>query len=334
MDAIVGGDVELIGVEVILDSRKRLNNIATLSTDVEVVQSRARGENVRRCTDTIAGANLGTSRTGQKSENVAAVLKSSSELCSVDGKAESLVRRTNIDIGILLNRGLNALTVIVVETGIDHPGIVVISGHVVSKTQNTTLRRIDTGWRIAGDARDEWKGPVIAIRLTVTTVSKMVDSAPWSLDTFRGINAKRRNALPSTVIGNTSSTVVVADTVVAIGGVKALILSLHVLALGLVEWTKIKTIGHDHNITPWAGVPVGIVVALLRALISSTIVVGVLASEDSGAVSQIVVLEILIGSEKTSVSLPTIATVIPLPALVKTALQDHIVVLATEIGDR
>jgi len=260
---------------------------------------------------------------------MAAVLECAPELSRVDGEAKRLVGGTNVNIGILAHGGLDSLTVIVVEAGVDHPGIVVISGHVVSEAEDASLGR-----ELGRTIKNVRQSPVVRVGLAVATVAKMVDSAPGGLDALGRVNAKRGNAFPRSFVCNAICLIVVTNAVGASGSVEATILTLHILTLRLVKRAQIKTVGHDDNIAPRAGVPVGVVVALFWALVAATIVVGVLTGEDGGAVAKILVLQILIGCEQSSISFTAVAVIIPLPALMQSTIVLNIAILPIDVVSR
>ena len=103
MYALAGVDGESVGDEVVFHRGERLDNVPPLPSHVHIVDATRAG---RRLRDIGAWAEL---------HDVRPVLEGAAKLGSVDGQPEGLVGGgTNVDIGVLFNRGTLASTTAIV----------------------------------------------------------------------------------------------------------------------------------------------------------------------------------------------------------------------------
>ncbi len=99
MDTIVLIDGQFIGHKVVLHSRIRLDNVPTLPTDIEVMDSAILGSSVSKSTSRAELHDVGT------------VLEGTTKLSGVDGQTKRFVGgRADVDVGILLHGGENSGT--------------------------------------------------------------------------------------------------------------------------------------------------------------------------------------------------------------------------------
>jgi hypothetical protein len=169
-------------------------------------------------------------------------------------------------------------------------------------------------------------------RETATNVAEVVVTSPNVLVALRSVNAEGSSPNPLASTGDVVNGVNIGDEF-------ALLLSdgdeacgtigntsidpanrgnaapalLDVLGLSQVGGATLRLVGQDGEITPLSGVPVRIIVTLLRALETTAFTVGVLASVD-GAVA----VELLVGVKQTLVALTVLAALIGSQALVTT----------------
>eukprot|EP00049_Salpingoeca_infusionum_P009361 m.156097 g.156097 ORF g.156097 m.156097 type:complete len:361 (+) comp14313_c0_seq1:1209-2291(+) len=115
MDEVALCNVKVIRHKVILDRRKGLHNVATLAPYVKVINGAGTKEVCRLGCSTWTGADFGCGRAWDKAEHVATVLERTSELGSVDGKAQGSVLCTNVNVWVLADWRNNASTPVVVE---------------------------------------------------------------------------------------------------------------------------------------------------------------------------------------------------------------------------
>jgi len=170
MHRIAFSDLKVVWHEIVLDGWEALYNVAPFATHVQVINVRVLHK-VLGCYASDArchGFAIVSGWTRLDVENVTSILERTTELGRVDGETEGSVHGTDVDIWVLSHWGLDTLTVVLVEARVGHTTIVVISGDVISETKNALL--------IVTKVRD---GPVVAVGLTVSTVTEMVDSRPW-----------------------------------------------------------------------------------------------------------------------------------------------------------
>eukprot|EP00052_Salpingoeca_macrocollata_P005044 m.45055 g.45055 ORF g.45055 m.45055 type:complete len:607 (+) comp14625_c0_seq1:849-2669(+) len=331
MHAVRVENGQIVGHKIILHRGEGLHNVASLAAHIEVVQCATILEKV----GILAGGALahGGNRVGRghngaahEAEDVAAVLEGASKLRRVDGQSQALVFRAHVHRGVLLHGRLNALAVVLVERRIDSVRVVVVRGNVVAHAHHAAEGLVG-GTIGQGNVRQR---PVEGVGLAVTAVAQVVDTAPGCLLADGRGNAVGGNHHPVAAIGRALRLIVELDAVVASGSVAAQSLRLDVVRLGAVKVAEVQAIGEDGNVAPGAGVPVGPVVALLGALVATTVVVGVLAGEDGRAVAQVVVAQVLVGGEEAAIALAAVALVVPLPRLMQAAVGGNVLPVAVE----
>ena len=151
VDPVVGVDGETVGVEVILDGREGLDDVATLATDDDVV-------------DLVVADAVGA-RLDQ--EDVRAVLEGAASLGGVDGQLETL-HDANVDGGVLLEG-----RELIVEGGVDEP-VDVGGGDVVADAEDAA-----TGLAVlAASLLGGGQGPVVGGHVSVEGVSEVVVTRP------------------------------------------------------------------------------------------------------------------------------------------------------------
>ena len=105
VDTLVLVDGQSIGHKVVLHGRICLDNVPTLSTDIEVMDGASFGISVSE----------GTARA--ELHDVGAVLEGTTKLSGVDGQTKRFVSgRADVNIGVLLHRGENSSTTVEVIT--------------------------------------------------------------------------------------------------------------------------------------------------------------------------------------------------------------------------
>lgn len=267
VDVVVLVDLEVSGDEVVLSGGVALHDVSSLSTDVQVVDLGSGGDS--------AG-------TGDDAEHVAAVLEDTSGLSSVQSEGEVVSRGG--DGGVVLDGG-----VVGVVAGVHVEGDLTDSD-VVTDTEDTSAGR--GGFHASLVA---WDGPVVVSSVSVDGVSKVVVTGPGGLLAVRLADSPGWDGGPCT--SSLSAVSLVVGSHLSISSV-AEVLGHDVLGLSLVQSTVVLVVGHDHDILPWRGVPVGVVVMLLSALKSIAGGSGVLA----GGHSSIVVAGVLVSSEQSLVT--------------------------------
>lgn len=270
MDIIVALDKQTGWHEIVLGSRVGLDDVSSLSSDVQV-------EDTSSWSDSGSGSDL---------EGVGSVLEGSSELVGVD------VHLQHPDVGRggwgvvsvdLLDGGVSVSTdewswvvadwslQLATVSGKKIPVVLVSvsGGDVVSQTQHAGFVDI---------VRD---GPVVSRGVSIKSVSEMVVSVPWSWKALWSWDSVRSDSDPLGVSDGVTGVLVVLDL---IGTLPSL---LDVLGLSGVVWASEGIRGQDGDILPRSGMPVRIVVSLFWALIS-VVASSVLGWSGSSVVSVLV----------------------------------------------
>jgi len=175
VNAVAGGQLELVGLKVVLHGRKRLDNVSAFSSHVQVPQF-ARGAS------RASGALLDV-------EGVRAVLECSAELIGVDSESESLNGdQSNVNSGVFFHRGHNSLIKVFIQGGIGSSGIIVIGGDVIANAKDAFGDLGGAGrveFDILSQVTNGGDGPIVLQGLIVYTITQMVHARPGAFDTDR-----------------------------------------------------------------------------------------------------------------------------------------------------
>jgi len=273
VDVISGAGIKNLRDKVVFNGRINLHNVASLSSDVEIE-------------DTGGVRNSGGS--GANGEDVCSILEGSSGLSGVEGHGvvASHIAKARIldDRGVLLS----------VERTVDRgaPWVVVSSGNVVTNTKRAVLLNV------VGNS------PVVPTGIASVGIAEMV------VTSFLALEAVGRGDTPSRLAQPLSSTLSARELVVESRNVTE-VLCLDVLALSLVKVASLSSVGKDGNILPWSRMPVGVVIALLRALETATTASWILAG-----VSSSISAGLLVSEEESLISLSPFAVLVVLVAFV------------------
>lgn len=271
MYPISNAKVQVGGNEVVLGGGIGLNDVSTLTTDVQVEDA-----------STIDGES-GTVGNLADFEGVRSVLESTGELIGVNsqGDVEDSVFLSigrNIDVGILLQG--SAFTVL---GRVGRPGIEVSGGDVVSETENSL------GGNIIWDSPVEEGGDGVTISVDYGSVTEMVVSTIGSRQAERSVNSPGGIDVPGSSVGK-------AFLFVVVFGLGAEVLVLDVLGFRFVPGALGSVVSEDDDVLPGRWMPVGIIISFFLAFESTTTSSSVLASRAS------VVSNVLIGNVKTLVA--------------------------------
>lgn len=126
--------------------------------------------------------------------------------------------------------------------------------------------------------------PVVSRGLAAKSVTEMIFSAPRCKDTLGRRDVPGANLFPNVTEGLTGTLIVdKVDLLRGVGTIETGPLVHDVLRLLLEKVTAaIHVISEDGNVLPWGGMPVRVVITLLRAFKSVTIAIRILAGELSG----------------------------------------------------
>jgi len=289
VDPVVGGDRELAGDEVVFDRRESLDNVTTLTTDVQVPDGTS-GEAGRTLLDV---------------EQVSTILESTAKLISVDGESERLLVRANVDSRVLTDR-----RVVTVHGGVDVPSVVIISGDVVTETEDTLgiFSVVDLGGTSGGisEGIKIREGPEVVGHISGTTsVTEVIVTGPRGLAT---VNSRETpgELLPSATSISASRGRSSGQDSTSGGSRSTLVLEVVVLRVGPDVGAAGDIRGEVGDISPRGGLPVRIVVTFFRAFETTAGTTGVLAGVDGG-----VAVEVLVSSEETLVAAARVAFSVP-----------------------
>lgn len=287
VDVVTSSGVEDFRVEVVLSGWVSLHNVSSLSTDVEV-------ENASIAGDTLARSDV---------EDVGSVLEGSSEL----GGIKSQFVRELVLVGQLIveHRGVLSVGSPINERGIRSVAQVV-GGNVVSNSEHTVaVITLDALFFLSS-----WESPVVVGVESFRSVSKVVVSGPWGLDTVWLGNAPGSLFDPVETLGLAFSFIVGLglDTVL-IGTVPS---ALDILGFALVEIAVGHVLSHDGNIPPWRGNPVWVIVSLFGAFETISVSIVVLAGKArSSSASSQTSFFFSVSNVETHVSLSGGASLVP-----------------------
>lgn len=272
VDKIVGSSLEVLWDEVVFSRWVGLNDVSSLSSNVEVE-------------DSLGGGNSRGS--WKKVEDVRSVLEGSSELRSIGGKLES---QSSSSVS-LFGDGLGSVSVedggvVSVLSPVNESSIwsVSVLSHiggrdVVSQSENAVAVAILNAGLVLGNG----ESPVVHGWVSRELVSELVVSSPWCLNTVwggdlpcgllnPGVSGREASWL---VVGGSLDLSVLGDTSEP---------ALNVLGLFLVVRAPALIVSQDGNVLPWGSNPVRVVIPLFWALVTSSSSVVVLSSND-GVVS-------------------------------------------------
>jgi len=179
VNVISDSSVENFRNEVVFNGRIGLDNVSSLSSDVQVE-------------DSCDGRN--SIRSGLDVEDVGSVLEGSSELTGIKGQ---LVWLSILhEDGIVLNRGGFCVGSCIDESSIGSVSVLTqISGRDVVSQSQDAVARVGLNARLAFLTR---KSPVEVVLVTILSISKVVVSAPRSNDALRSFNSPGGLSLPDT----------------------------------------------------------------------------------------------------------------------------------------
>jgi len=192
VNVVSNTDVQFLRNEIILSSRVSLDNVSSLSTNVQVPYSGA-------------GRNAGLAF-GFDVEDVRSVLEGSAELVSVHGHLhDSWWGCGNIGEHVVVDRGSSSVVFPVNEVGrwvvsvksSSIFSVVKISGRdVVSQSQNAVAVVVGNARKV----RSSGKGPVVVIVVSTQAVSEVVVSREGGNNAIRGWQSRVRNVGPNTIL--------------------------------------------------------------------------------------------------------------------------------------
>jgi len=238
VDVVSNSGVEVLRDEVVLSGGVSLDDVSSLSSDVQVVETSSSRDSLRSLGDL---------------EGVRSILEGSSELRSIHGKFNLVARSVgDVEYGVLSVDRSGSVVVPVDEAGVGsrHIGISILNGRdVVSKSK-------DANASVVVDARREilelGDGHVVGVSKSRYTVSKLVLSRPGDHLAVRSSNSERRGIHPGVSLSSAISSVVLSGLSVRVGGrgVDAISLGLNVLRVSLVERAESLVGSQDGNISP------------------------------------------------------------------------------------
>lgn len=280
---ISSAESQMSGDEVVFGGGISLDDVTTLSTDVQVEDA--------------STINREVSSVGNLAdfEGVSSVLESASELIGINGQRniEDLVGvGVNVDVGISLQgSGFSVLG------RVGSPGVEVCGGHVVSETKNSL------GGNVIWDGPVEESGDGIAINIDHGGITEVVVSLDGSGQAKRSGDSPGGINVPGSSVGKAFLLVIVLS-------LRAKVAVLDVLGFRFVPCAFGSVISEDDDILPWRGMPVGVVISFFLAFetaaTSSTVLTGVAS----------VVSNVLIGDVKTLVAFTGRAVLVIVEAFV------------------
>jgi len=269
VNVVSNSGVKVLRDEVVLNRGVSLNDVSSLSSDVQVEESSRSGD---------SRGSLGDL------EGVRSILEGSSELRSVDSQLElSGVTVGHVEGGVLSVDSRVSVVVRVNESGIGsgHVGEAILDGgDVVSKTKNADASIvIDAVRKILSLGHRH----VVSVSESISSISKVVLSRPGDLNAVGGSNSPSWLLDPSVSIGSASGGTILSglNGVISDGGIGAISLRLDILRLRLVKIAELLVRSQDGDILPLRRMPVRIVISLLNAFVSVSISIVVLSSENS-----------------------------------------------------
>jgi len=200
--------------KVVLSGRVGLNNVSSLSSDVDVEDSLKERNSSRSWSDV---------------ENVRSVLEGSSELSGVEshGHVQIILSKS----GILSDRRVSFIHGPIDKARIGSVSVSaqILGGDIVSESEHAVAVVV----RNAALLSSEREGPVEASLESINAVTQVVVSGPGALNANRGSNSERRDLNPLVSVGLAVNLIVLFSRVLLL--VLAHVSALHVLGLSLVE---------------------------------------------------------------------------------------------------
>lgn len=333
VDVVSTGDLEGVGGEIVLTAGVALDDVSTTTTDSQVEDT---------------GTSLNVSRALNDLEGVRTIREGTTELVGVDVEGEVAeatdIIDTVVDVGVVGHRGL----ILTVVGSIDHLTLTLIN---VGKTVVITRRDVVTKTESAGGvllvlvevnvgddplvvlshdvASDVNVTQVVVARLGGSEAIRSADTPLFNLNPLVAVLGAR---LLFPVRGLVGPDVRDVESLVPVHfggrgiGDNAETLGLDVLRLLAVVVAATSLRAQDGDILPGGGSPVGIVITLLRALKTVTVVgisVGVLTSSFSR-----VGVDVLVSGEETLVAVTQLASIVPRERLLLSTLTSQQVVLS------
>jgi hypothetical protein len=275
VNVVILVDFEVSGDKVVLGGGVGLDDVSSLSSDIQVVDSSLVWDGIGSLLD---------------EEDVRSILEGSAKLSGIHGESDGL--SVLLDNGVFENRGFLTVEFRIGESSLERV-VKIGGGDVVSHSKHASIG-------IGINGRD---GPVVAGGVSDggSCISEMVLSGPRSL---HAIGSSLSVSLHCDPFVSSSF----AGSLLVLGGGAAIILSAFVSILDILGLLLVKVAicgggGKDSNIDPRGWMPVRIVVSLLSALQSVSISIVVLSGED-GSSSALVEISFLlsISNEKSEVS--------------------------------
>jgi len=153
---------------------------------------------------------------------------------------------------------------------------------VVSNSENTVAVSIGNARFIIG--RREGPVVVVVVSGSLSSVSQVVFSGPWSLDAIWWVDSPRVLFNPLVSSGlSASGRVIGLDLDSWSIAILAISLGLDVLGFCLVEVTPLRVVGEDGNIFPGGWVPVWVIVSFFWAFKTISVTVVVLSGVDGSS---------------------------------------------------
>mmetsp|Transcript_75070 Transcript_75070/g.217902 ORF Transcript_75070/g.217902 Transcript_75070/m.217902 type:complete len:1001 (+) Transcript_75070:1680-4682(+) len=305
--------LQVVRHEVVLNSGVHLHNVPAPATNVKVDDPGVAHHAVRPLLD---------------DEHVGAVLEGSAELGCVHLDLQgprALSEADKVVLRVVLQDGLVRIVLCIeVEKGVPWPqlqqlrGLRVLlevpGGHVVAHTQDAEVA-------VRNGVRND---PHVGSHLAIRDVAVVVVSALRQRQALGWVDAPRGLVLPCAAPRH-ALLLVIRHLIFRLQGrlgigteVQLAVPLLHdVLGLPPVELAMLRLRRHDGGITPTCRVPIRVIVALLRALQTSSVAVVVLP----GCRGADVVIQVAVRGVEALVPLPLPASVVILEGLVAPALK-------------
>lgn len=333
VDVVSTGDLERVGGEIVLASGVALDDVSTTTTNSQVEDT---------------GTGLNVSRALNDLEGMRTIREGTTELVGVDVEGEvaelASIIDTVVDVGVVGHRGL----ILTVVGSIDHLTLTLINvGETIVITRRDVVTKTESAGGIllvlvevnVGDdplvvlshdvASDVNVTQVVVARLGGSEAIRSADTPLFNLNPLVAVLGARLlfpvRGLVGPDIGDVESLVPVHLGFRGIGS-DAETLALDVLRLLAVVVAATSLRAQDSNILPGGGSPVGIVITLLGALKTVTVVgitVGVLTSSLSR-----VGVDVLVGGKETLVAVTQLASIVPRERLLLSTLTSQQVVLS------
>jgi len=297
VDVVTNTSVQLGRSEVVFSGRISLDDVSSLSSDVDVEDS---------------SSSLDSTRTRSNVIDVRSVLEGSSELRSIQSQLMgSTILSEDL---IILDGGVLSVGSPVNESSIGSVsvGTKIGSRDVVSQSHGTVAVVLANALLVLLSGESN----VDSVQVSLRTRSQMILSGPGSL------NAERRRNLPGLLFEPLSSFRSAFDGVIlSFGNLSlghlAISLGLDVLRFLSVEFAEILIVSEDGNVSPWRWMPVGIVISLLGTFVTVSVSVVVLSGIDGRSSSSVEVSFFLsVSNKETHVSFSVLAVLVVLVGLV------------------